>query len=1361
MKVTVFSCAPAVNESERRAIDRVKSGLIGYPGAAEWLLLTNLAFSPSHRLQADEIDMVVIGPPGVRVIEVKHWTATWVRQNRDRVEQEADRVTSKARRIGTTLRKQVADLGHVDGVFLLTEAARKVKAIQGKSVRGVPFYTLKNWRDAIDVDAPGRLSAHQIKTLGRVLEPRSTVAVDGALQRLAGYTHLRLLTRVDERSHRIYRGKHPSRQDQVVLHLYDWSASDDANAETKARREFDALHRLQQFGWVPRIVDSFQEAPGYPGEIAFFTVIDPAAPSIRERSGDDSWDTRARLSFARAAVRALGELHEAGADGEPMVHRNLTPDTVLVRHDNTPILAGFDHARIPADATVASLAPADGGDPATAPEVRAEGMGAADHRSDTYSLCVSLAELFAGREDDTSREIDAALGMGSAEDPSKRCALSDLDASLSRMLGERVPEPPAPPARYWTEDQIVRFRDRDYRIISRLGSGSVGATFKVVEIDADTGEDRGAFVAKVIHDQQTGKRVLRTYGFARSHLHHSALSAIHEVALEWRDNEFAALMTWIEGEPLNEYVGVLPLLAEDLQEVSDEALVGRWLQTMCEALNALHRNGYVHGDISPRNLIVSGTELVLTDYDFVARIGVPVIEPGTVLYSAPSFPESRTAAPSDDIYALAASVFHVMFEQEPFQYNGVLAKERGLNWNDVPRDDYPLLAAFLDRATNPNAEKRFNTATEAADALRPPRTDDATGSVENVDRAAAEAVDQEAESDVVAAEGIGGTGVTVDQSSDDQRSENEVPWLKSLLQSYPGSRWGNRETRGLDTDFASDTYVETNLEQVLYQDIVERRTSLVILCGNAGDGKTALLQHLAERLGLGKRSSATRILEGRLSDGLKVRMNLDGSASWNGRSANQLLDECLAPFQQGRPAKDLAFLLAINDGRLVEWIEDVEEREGETPLTKELAESLVNETPPPESHIRFVNLNQRSLVGGVSADRKSIGTSFLERLVDNLYGGPRAAQIWSSCQTCSARERCEVYRATQLFAPVGVPGQAEQAVRDRARKRLFEMLQAVHLRGEVHTTIRELRAALVYILFGIHYCRDYHENNDGASAQPYWDRAFSPESAERQGEVLRECVHFDPALEAHPQIDRYLLHPSDDGRDIPRYDGLTLEPARRRAWFEWAKEHIESLAGDPCALDLAQGTHLREFRDLVLESNGGEPKNLAKRLCAGISRLETLPPKAMDREDVVPLRITPRTPTETAFWVEKPLGNFRLEADIPNGEDGLDRLHRQAFLIYRYSDGRKERLRLGADLFHLLLELSEGYQLGDVSSDDAFAHLSIFVQRLVRENHRRALAWNPMEEDRIYRISANLADAGSGRQRLTIARLAAGASDAE
>ena len=126
-------------------------------------------------------------------------------------------------------------------------------------------------------------------------------------------------------------------------------------------------------------------------------------------------------------------------------------------------------------------------------------------------------------------------------------------------------------------------------------------------------------------------------------------------------------------------------------------------------------------------------------------------------------------------------------------YDGSRAKERGLNWDGVEREEYPTVAAFLEQATHPDLEQRFASAAEAKAVLSPPSDTEAEGADESVGN------------------------VMEPPSEPSARSENEVPWLQSLLQSYPGSRWGNRETRGLDTDFAEQTYVETPLEEALYR----------------------------------------------------------------------------------------------------------------------------------------------------------------------------------------------------------------------------------------------------------------------------------------------------------------------------------------------------------------------------------------------------------------------------------------------------------------------------------------------------------------------------------------------------------------
>ena len=1337
MQVIPFPCGPAANESELKACTHLRSRLLGEQGNDQWVLLSNLAFSVTHQLQSDEIDLVIIGPPGVRVVEVKHWSSQWADANHALVEQEADKVTNKARKIGTTLRRKCSSLPRVDGTILLTQEPSKVKRLAGQTVRGVRFCSLNDWKATIEFDGPRALSLTDIKRLGRLLEPKVAVAIDGSLRRLAGYINLELQTPKEERFHRVYKGAHPARRDRAVLHLYDLSASDEKKAPAKARREFEALHCLQINAWAPRILDSYQDVPGYAGEMSFFTVIDPAAPSLEERAMDGTWDAENRVAFARSALRALRELHSARTEDDPIVHRNLTPRTVLVKHDNTPIFSGFERAKIPSEISVASSGlPAQQGS-TFAPEVRSQGLAAADQRSDVYSLCAGLTRLFQKRSDALSLRAKDIVARGLADQPHERETLDALDAALGELLGKSVPPPPAPAARFWTEEQVVRFRDNDYRIVARLGSGGVGTTFKVVHVDRTTGEEFGTYVAKVAHDGATGERVRRAYSLVRSHLRHTALSTIFEVARDYQENQFIALMTWVSGAPLSDFTGVFPLLAEEQKEQSSEVLAVRWLRAICHALDVLHRNGLVHGDVSPRNLIVSGDDLVLTDYDFVGKVGEPLRSPGTVVYCAPSYEEGRPASPSDDLYALAASFFHVIFEREPFRYGHELDKRRGLNWENITRNDFPILASWFDKATHVDAKKRFSTVVEAQQAL-------------------AEGVASAAGLVTIASEPRRPPErLGADDARTDLR-EQRVPWLRSLLQSYPGSRWGNRETRGLDTQFASETYVDTPLEQTLLRDIRERRVRLVILCGNAGDGKTALLQHLAAELGLGKHQSSERVLQAQLDDGLLVRMNLDGSASWQGRSADEILDTFLEPFQNGPPIEDIVHLLAINDGRLLEWIDSVESRQGgETMLTAALYNLVQREAASQESHIRFVSLNKRSLVGGIHPSESRIETVFLERLIDHLYGGSKARAIWAPCQSCSAMNRCEVFRAAKLFGPSDLAASETPEVRHQARQRLFQALQAVHLRGETHITVRELRAALVYIMFGTHYCDDFHAA-DEVDAIPYWDRAFWTDSPSRQGEVLAELARFDPALESHPQVDRYLQSrpAADTTKTAPHYPELTLESARRRAFFEWSDNDLAQVAADREAIDVARGRHLRCFRILPLQADTAARAKTCEELCRGISRLEDLPPQAIDRKGVVPLRVTPRTPTETAFWVEKPLDAFRLEVDLQPESEGIERLHRHVLLVYRYHTGDEERLRLGADLFHLLLELADGYQLGDVSTDDTFAHLSIFVQRLAREDERELIAWNPIQDERLYRIRAVTAQEPAGpRQRLVISPL--------
>jgi hypothetical protein len=248
---------------------------------------------------------------------------------------------------------------------------------------------------------------------------------------------------------------------------------------------------------------------------------------------------------------------------------------------------------------------------------------------------------------------------------------------------------------------------------------------------------------------------------------------------------------------------------------------------------------------------------------------------------------------------------------------------------------------------------------------------------------------------------------------------------------------------------------------------------------------------------------------------------------------------------------------------------------------------------------------------------------------------------------------------------------------------------------------------------------------------------FDPGTPFRQGELLRELAELDPALEAHPQLDRWLM--GRTARELPgagpAYPGLSRESSRRRAYTEWSEDQVEAVTGTRDALTLASGEHLKLFREAALRDSSAN-SDLCTQVCRGISQLESLPPLALARLGIVPLRITPRTPTETSFWVEKPIERFRLEAEWPRVQNvPMPILPRQLRLVYRGATGREDILLMGYELFHTLLSLASGEQLSELRSDDLFANLAIFTQRLAQEDEGHLLAWNPKTDATVFRLA--------------------------
>lgn len=1284
-------CGPCVNESERIAIERLKACLQN-TATGPWVLLSNLNHSVSAQRRSDEIDGVLIGPPGVVVIEVKHWDTDYLKGG---VEAAADLLGAKAKRIRGKIPPGI-DPGFVDGRFLLTRG--QLRLANQAPVRGTRFYGLPECGELASVNAPASLSANEIERVAKALEPRVSVALSGDLRRFGSLINLEQLTPKSEAFHRIYRGEHATRREKVVLHLYDLSASDDAEKKTleKARREFEVIQRWQKSPNMPGLLDSFQEAEGYPGEMYFFSLPDPVAPTLVQRQKDPSWPRDERLRYAIESAKALSGFHQPETPTEALCLRRISPKSLRVQQNGIPLFTDFSLTRIANSQTISSQVQIDLGDlaPYAAPEIHHAGFAAADARSDVYALCASLRPIFPDEDD-----VQEVLEQGLAQNPEGRPLTHELADMLAELMVEPAifkenPKPPLPAPDYWDDKTIVPFKGSYYRILERLGKGGIGWTFKVCELDKNQEETYGTYVAKTIRHEKDAETALRAYQRVRDKTDVPTLSSLKEVAPDWQENNFVALLRWVEGGSLDELKGVLSIHSEDLGETSTEDMLLRWLLGLTDGLAALHTQGLVHGDVSPRNILVQQGTVVLTDYDTVAGIDEQPTGgmKGNPIYASPSREKDWPYAASDDIFSLAASFFHVLFDRDPFDRGTVREKGLGLNWAGINITGYERLQVFLDQATSPVTGERLHDASTAHTLLR--QLMDAP-----MGQPFTQTVDEIKPADVEHGE---------EPRSPLPPGPHQAPWLSNLLTTYPGSRHGNAETRGLDSAFAAATYVETELDRSLREKIERAQVELVILFGNAGDGKTAFLQHLLKGLGVpaDKLHSSQRVIRHTLEDSRKLLVNLDGSASWNGKSANDLLDDVFKPFLAGEVRRSLVHVVAVNSGKLMEWIDWKDKNNNETPLLLEQIRSALQgeQEALNERHV-LIDLNNRSLVGAVDHGKNDITTGFLDELLKRMLGDD--ALHWADCSTCSARDRCTAWASVQYLR--------DEQQGPLIRQQLKDALQASHQRGEIHITARELRATLSYIFFGVHDCQELHDD-PGIHPKSFADRAFDAGSKQRQGELLDELCRFDPALESHPAVDRWLKKTKD-------FASLKLASARRLAWFTTSPDSL------PGRISLYQGQSLERFRRVPFMSEA-EKGGLLRQLCLGIAHLEDLPEEAFKKSGGVPLKITPRTPTESAFWVVKPWSRFRLEAPLPRSE-GLEVLHTHLHLMYIPTKGQEETLRIGLELFQLLLDLAAGVQLAGAGQEGVFANLEIFTQRLAQEDSREIHAWHPMRENQV------------------------------
>ncbi len=228
-------------------------------------------------------------------------------------------------------------------------------------------------------------------------------------------------------------------------------------------------------------------------------------------------------------------------------------------------------------------------------------------------------------------------------------------------------------------------RDR-YVLESRLGSGGMGAVFKVMDrYRCDLPPENRHLAIKVLHEKINSRPEvwsnLRREFFSAQALSHCNIVKVYELD---RDGDVAFFtMELLEGELLSRVIGRLNPGAMNRTDAWSIILqVGA-------GLTHAHTRNVVHGDLKPQNIMLtkSGEVRIL---DFGASIGATrqladnekSHRPKSQLtpaYACCERLEGQQADPRDDLYALACVTYELLAGEHPFQgHRSTEARKLGL-----------------------------------------------------------------------------------------------------------------------------------------------------------------------------------------------------------------------------------------------------------------------------------------------------------------------------------------------------------------------------------------------------------------------------------------------------------------------------------------------------------------------------------------------------------------------------------------------------------------------------------------------------------------------------------------------------------
>jgi hypothetical protein len=557
---------------------------------------------------------------------------------------------------------------------------------------------------------------------------------------------------------------------------------------------------------------------------------------------------------------------------------------------------------------------------------------------------------------------------------------------------------------------------------------------------------------------------------------------------------------------------------------------------------------------------------------------------------------------------------------------------------------------------------------------------------------------------------------------------NYNPNVETFLKIYSQSLLSTGLTRGLD----ESTYIPTRLDTSLKEDVLNGKKKLVVLTGNAGDGKTAFIQLIeAEAKNKGVK------FEVETENGCKFKYNsfefetlYDGSQDFDGKSNDQLLSEFFKSFEgHTENNNNIVKIIAINEGKLRDFLLSKKEYNW---LGKHVHHYLEYENYDLPKSLSFINLNNRAIV---EIDNVN---SIFDELLNIILDKEEKNNFWSPCKS----ENCDY--ADKCYIKYNIDTLRDTKKGPSVKYRLKEIILAIYLKKEKHITMRDIRSLISFILFNKYTCNQLEisiDNGENLLDRFYYNNAFNKQEQDRMVAILREVDVADmplPKLENHlyflnPRIEltdelyekgdlisnpdlnyleEYFLNKPEgtSDKEVWKKDSadLFLSSIKRKIFFEGNDNYLS----EQFAVNHYSFLPYKYFESFVdfLKTGQDNNNNLRDNIVLAISKSEKIYNDEIGRENVCISSNSIKKSSTKAFYGFKAADFEVILPDVGKQTEYIE--YFPDHIIFRHSD-KSASLEINIDLFEILMRIMEGYVPTSIEIRTFFLNLEMFKRRIL------------------------------------------------